>query len=132
VDIDKSRIEKRIETKYLDEYYENIDEALKRLDKALKNKEVVSIGLLGNAADVYRELVKRNIKPDFVTDQTSAHDPLNGYIPNNMSYEAALKLREENPKKYESEAYRTMGEQVQSMLDFSKKWAFQHSTMEII
>ncbi len=118
VDVDRSRIEKRLKDRYLDESYENLDEALTRLGKALKNKESVSIGLLGNAADVYRELISRGVKPDMVTDQTSAHDELIGYVPNGMSYNDALALRDFDPERYRRESWRTMGEQVRAMLEF--------------
>ncbi len=118
VEVDRERMKKRLDTKYLDEMYDGLDEALTRLHNALRNKEVVSIGVLGNAADVFGELIARGEKPDFVTDQTSAHDPVNGYVPNGMSYEDALKLRESDPEKYKQEAYRTMGEHVSAMLAF--------------
>ena len=120
IDVDRERIEKRLKSRYLDETCNALDEALKRLDKALKNKEAVSIGLCANAADVYPELVRRGIKPDMVTDQTSAHDPLNGYVPNGMAYNEALALRTKDPERYQKEAWRAMGEQVRAMLDFQK------------
>jgi urocanate hydratase len=119
VEVDRDRIQKRLDTKYLDEMYDNLDDALTRLHKALRSKEVISIGLLGNAADVFAELLVRGEKPDFVTDQTSAHDPVNGYIPNNISYEDALALRESDPDRYKQEAYRTMGEHVGAMLAYN-------------
>ena len=120
IDVDRDRIEKRLKSKYLDETCDTLDEALKRLDKAVKNKEAVSIGLCANAADVYPELVRRGVRPDMVTDQTSAHDPINGYVPNGMAYNDALELRTTDPERYRSEAYRAMGEQVQAMLAFQK------------
>lgn len=121
IEADPQRIEKRLQTKYLDEIYDNLDEALRRLESALKNKKIISIGLLGNAADMYPELVRRKIRPDFVTDQTSAHDPLNGYVPNRMIYEKALRLRGDDPEKYKQEAYRAMGEHVRAMLEFHRQ-----------
>ena len=121
VEVDEARIDKRLQTKYLDAKAKSIDEALRLLDEAFKQKKIISIGLLGNAADIYPELVKRGIHPDLVTDQTSAHDPLHGYIPNKMSYKKALALRAESPKLYQQEAYRAMGEQVEAMLAFQKK-----------
>jgi len=121
IDVDSARIDKRLETKYLDERCENLDEALKRLDNALKNNEVISIGLCGNAADIYPELVRRGVKPDFVTDQTSAHDALNGYIPSGMLYNDALELRKSDPDRYRQEAWRAIGEQVKAMLEFHKQ-----------
>ena len=120
IDVDRDRIEKRLKSKYLDETCDTLDEALKRLDKAVKNKEAVSIGLCANAADVYPELVRRGVRPDMVTDQTSAHDPINGYVPNGMAYNDALELRTKDPERYRSEAYRAMGEQVKAMLAFQK------------
>ncbi len=121
IEVDRERIDKRLKTKYLDEAFNELDDALKRLDNALKNKESVSIGLCANAADVYPELVRRGIRPDMVTDQTSAHDPLNGYVPNGMSYDAALKLRANDPESYKKEAWRAMGEHVKAMLAFHEQ-----------
>jgi urocanate hydratase len=121
IEVDPDRIKKRLETRYLDESFHDLDEALRRLDKALKNKEAVSIGLCANAADVYPELVRRGIRPDMVTDQTSAHDPLNGYVPNSMTYDEALRLRAEDPGRYQREAWRAMGEHVNAMLDFHRQ-----------
>lgn len=118
IEIDRDRIKKRLKTKYLDEACNDLDEALKRIDNALKNKEVVSIGLCANAADVYPELVRRGVRPDIVTDQTSAHDPLNGYVPNRMTYEEALALRGCDPARYREEAWRSIGEHVKAMLAF--------------
>ncbi|NLD28299.1 MAG: urocanate hydratase [Myxococcales bacterium] len=120
VEADRSRIEKRLQTKYLDEISDDLDEALRRLEKGLKNKEVISIGLLGNAADIFPELVRRGLRPDFVTDQTSAHDPLNGYIPNTIPYDDAMALRVADPDRYIAESYRSIGEHVRAMLDFHR------------
>jgi urocanate hydratase len=120
VEADEARIKKRLKTKYLDEEYNDLDKALKRLNTALKNKENISIGLLGNAADVYPELVRRGVRPDMITDQTSAHDALNGYIPNGMSYDDALRLRRGDPERYKREAWRAMGEHVRAMLEFHR------------
>lgn len=120
IEADETRIEKRLKTRYLDEKAHNLDEALKRVDKALKNKESVSIGLCANAADVYPALVSKGLVPDIVTDQTSAHDPLEGYIPNTMTYHDALTLRRLDPRRYVQESYRAMGEQVRAMRTFQK------------
>jgi urocanate hydratase len=87
VDVDKTRIQKRIETGYCDVMTENIDEALKLVLEAKQNKKALSVGLVGNAGEVLPEILKRNILPDVVTDQTSAHDMLNGYVPMGMSFE---------------------------------------------
>lgn len=121
VEIDPERIEKRLKTGYLDKAVDSLDEALKLVHAACKTKEALSIGLCENAADVYAELVRRKIKPDLVTDQTSAHDPLYGYVPNRMSLEEALLLRKKNPEKYQKEAYRAMAEQVLAMLAFQSQ-----------
>lgn len=121
IEVDRERIEKRIQTRYLDEWYEDLDEALARIDAIRTAKQAISVGLLGNAADILPELVKRGFKPDMVTDQTSAHDELHGYVPNGMSLEAAVKLRESDPEAYKREAVRSMAEHVQAMLDFQSK-----------
>ncbi|MGE7925290.1 urocanate hydratase [Viridibacillus arvi] len=118
VEVDKKRIERKINEGYCDYLAEDLDEALK-LAKQLQDKnEPASIGLVGNCADVYREIFERGIVPDFVTDQTSAHDPLNGYIPNKMTLEKALQLRKSDPKMYEQKAKQAMADHVQAMLDF--------------
>jgi urocanate hydratase len=117
VEVDRHRIERRLEHRYLDVMSEELDDALAQARKAVSEKRPLSIGLLGNAADVLPEIVRRGLKPDLVTDQTSAHDPLNGYVPNRMTYEAALALRKSDPSKYMAEARRSMGEHVQAMLD---------------
>src|SRR5262249_1137929 len=85
---------------------------------AMDARRPLSIGLLGNAADVLPELVRRGVRPDLVTDQTSAHDPLHGYVPNRMSYDEALALRASDPERYVAEARRSMGEHVRARLDF--------------
>ncbi len=120
IEVDPERIKKRIKSRYLDENYTTLDEALKRLDKALKNQEAVSIGLCANAADVYPELVRRGVRPDMVTDQTSAHDPLNGYVPNGMTLGQAIALRAKDPERYQQEAWRAMGEHLRAMLAFHR------------
>ena len=123
VEVDEKRIQKRIDTGYLDIKCLSIEEAIEVAEKMKINGEAKSIGLLGNAADCYSELFKKGIIPDIVTDQTSAHDELNGYVPNNMSFEAALGLRKNNPKEYIKKAYETMGIQCQAMLNFQSKGA---------
>src|SRR5512134_3898886 len=97
VEVDEKRIARRLETRYLDLFAPTVDEALARAREALEARRPLSVGLLGNAADVLPELVKRGVVPDLVTDQTSAHDPLNGYVPNRMSYDEALALRASDP-----------------------------------
>ena len=109
--------------RYLDEQATDLDDALAKIKQYTAEKRAISIGLLGNAADVLPELLRRGVLPDLVTDQTSAHDPLNGYVPNGMSYEAALALRQSDPARHMAEARRTMGEHVRAMLDFQKRGA---------
>jgi urocanate hydratase len=123
VEVDRGRIERRLQGRYLDVMAGSLDEALARADEARAAGRPLSIGLLGNAADVHPEIVRRGVVPDLVTDQTSAHDPLNGYVPNRMSYEAALALREKDPSRYMAEARRTIGEHVRAMLDFKARGA---------
>jgi len=123
VEVDRARIERRLETRYLDVSADHLDEALARAREAVAARRPLSIGLLGNAADVLPECVRRDVRPDLVTDQTSAHDPLSGYVPNGMAYEAAVALRKEDPARYMREAYRAMGEHVRAMLDLQKRGA---------
>ncbi|QGM32445.1 urocanate hydratase [Bacillus sp. N3536] len=118
VEVDKKRIERKIKEGYCDYLVEDLDDALRMSKELQEKKEPASIGLVGNCADVYREIYERGIVPDLVTDQTSAHDPLNGYIPNHMSLEEALKLRKVDPKAYEQKAKKAMADHVQAMLDF--------------
>ena len=120
IEVDKERIKKRIATGYLDIETDNISEAIKLAEDAKNKKEPLSIGLLGNAADIYSEFINKGIIPEIVTDQTSAHDELNGYVPNNMLYEDAILLRKSNPDKYIKESYRTMGVHCNAMLEFQK------------
>ena len=121
VEVDRHRIERRLETSYLDVMAESVDEALARAREAIGGRKPLSIGLLGNAADVLPEFVRRGVVPDLVTDQTSAHDPLNGYVPNRMAHEQALALRAADPERYMAEARRSMGEHVSAMLDLKAK-----------
>ncbi|MCH7925949.1 MAG: urocanate hydratase, partial [Planctomycetes bacterium] len=123
VEVDKNRIERRIQTRYLDKWTADLDEAMQWVLEAKASGRPLSVGLLGNCADVLPELLKRNVAPDLVTDQTSAHDALNGYVPNGMIYEDALKLRETDPDRYVTESMRTMGEHVRAMLEFQKRGA---------
>ena len=123
VEIDEDRVNKRLETKYLDMKCDSIDDAIKIALEAKKDKKAISIGLIGNAADIFPEFLKRNIIPEIVTDQTSAHDELNGYYPNEMSFENALKLKSQNPEKYIQKSYHSMGVHCKAMLDFQKKGA---------
>src|SRR6202008_1655864 len=101
IDVDPERIKKRLKTGYCDFMVTTLDEALRILKNAVRKKENVSVGLVGNCADIIPELAERSVVPDILTDQTSAHDPLNGYVPNGMTFEAALELRKRDPKAYE-------------------------------
>lgn len=123
VEVDRSRIERKIKEGYCDYLVESVDEAIKLVEKFTFANEAASIGLVGNCADINRELLNRHIIPDFVTDQTSAHDPINGYVPNGMSYEEALALRKKDPKTYEIRAKETMAEHVRTMLEFQEHGA---------
>ena len=123
VEIDEEKIDKRLETKYLDIKCLSISESIEIALKAKDNGEAISIGLLGNAADMYPDFLNRNIIPDIVTDQTSAHDELNGYYPHNMSLKDALNLKSSNPKEYIQKSYQSMGVHCQAMLDFQKRGA---------
>lgn len=120
-DAEKWRIDKRFETRYIDEFYEDHDQAIKRALEAKEKGEAVSIAVVANAADFFPYVLDKEIIPDLVTDQTSAHDPLNGYIPNGQSIDEVNKLRKENPEQYTKESYETMKKHVQAMLDFQKK-----------
>ena len=123
VEVDRARIEKRLRTKYVDTMVESLNEALDLANRAKKKKEPLSIALLGNAADIIPEFVKRGIVPDVLTDQTSAHDELNGYVPHGLPFEEALRLRRENPEKYIQRAYRSMAVHVEAMLALQKSGA---------
>ena len=120
VEVDRMKIERKIQEGYCDYLATTVDEALTLIEKLCAAKEPASIGLVGNCADVNRELLNRRVIPDFVTDQTSAHDPVNGYVPNNMTLQQAFELRAKNPKIYEQKAKETMAEHVRTMLEFQK------------
>jgi urocanate hydratase len=123
VEINPAKIERRLKTNYLDTWTHDLDEAFELVEEYRKSGRPISIGLLGNAADVYPELVRRNIIPDVVTDQTAAHDELNGYVPGGMSYDEALKLRRENPEKYIELSFASMVRHVQAMIDMQRAGA---------
>ena len=123
-DAEKWRIEKRLKTKYVDELIEDWDKAIDRAIKAKKNSEAVSICVVANAADFFKYVYDKGIVPDLVTDQTSAHDPLNGYIPDNMSVDEALSLRKKDPTQYTNASYQTMRRHVEAMLSFQQKGSF--------
>ncbi|MBA4167018.1 MAG: urocanate hydratase [Chitinophagaceae bacterium] len=122
-EVEKWRIEKRIETKYCDVLIENIDEAIDRALDAKKNGQALSVGVVCNAVHLLERLIERNVVPDTLTDQTSAHDPLIGYWPHVISYEEAKKLREKDPDKYLELAGQSIYRHVQLMLELQKRGA---------
>ena len=121
IEVDRARMQKRINTGYLDVITENLDEALKLVLEAKQKKQALSVGLLGNAGEVLPKILKKNIVPDIITDQTSAHDTLNGYVPMGMSFENALALRKSNPNKYIELSKKTIVEHVKAMLELQKR-----------
>jgi len=121
VEVDRTRIEKRLASGYCDKIASTLDEALQLIDGARKQKKGISVGLIGNCADVLPEMVKRGVVPDVLTDQTSAHDALNGYVPNGMSLAEALQLRLNNPDEYVERSMRAMGAHVAAMLALQRK-----------
>jgi urocanate hydratase len=123
VEVDESRIEKRLETGYLDRKARDLDDALDLIAKAIHAKQAISIGLLGNAADVLPALVARGVHPDVVTDQTSAHDMLNGYVPAGMPLEKALELREKDPDDYVRRSTESAVRHVTAMLELQQRGA---------
>src|SRR5438105_3440905 len=120
VEVDPHRIQRRLETGYCDEMASTLDEALNQVREACSQGQPLSIGLIGNAAEVFPELVRRNIIPDLVTDQTSAHDALNGYIPAGLAEEEAEELRKRDPQEYVRRSMESMVTQVQAMLEMQK------------
>jgi len=120
IDVDPERIKKRLKTGYCDFMVTTLDEALRILKNAVRRKENVSVGLVGNCADVIPELAARGVVPDILTDQTSAHDPLNGYVPNGMRLAEALDLRKNDPKAYQEKSLDAMAAHVEGMLRLQK------------
>lgn len=118
VEVDPARIRRRLETRYLDEEATDIDDAIRRAEDAKRSGRALSIGLLGNAAEVLPQLIAKGFQPDVVTDQTSAHDPLNGYIPQGMSLGEALRLREGDASLYIEASEASMARHVEAMLEF--------------
>jgi urocanate hydratase len=123
VEVDPARIEKRISTGYCDRISYDLDDALRIIEDARIREEPVSVGLVGNSADVLPELVRRRIVPDLLTDQTSAHDPLNGYVPNGIELTEALRLRRDDPEEYTRRSMATMASHVSAMLDLKRMGA---------
>lgn len=123
IEVDETRIDRRIATRYTDVKTDSLDEAIRLAEEAKQEGRALSIGLLGNAADVLPEMIDRGFTPDVLTDQTSAHDPLNGYIPSKMSLEDAAALRESNPTEYVKLSKASMAQHVRSMLEMKEKGA---------
>jgi len=121
VEVDEHRIQRRLETRYLDVMETDVEQAVKVAREAAEEKRPLSIGLLGNCADVFPYFVENNIIPDVVTDQTSAHDELNGYIPHGIPYEEALELRKKDPDKYMEMAFKSMVRHCQAMVELQKR-----------
>ncbi|MDT2977162.1 urocanate hydratase [Staphylococcus argenteus] len=123
VDVDETRVDKRIDTKYCDVKTADLDEALKLAQEAKERGEGLSIGLVGNAVDIHQAILDKGFKIDIITDQTSAHDPLNGYVPQGYSVAEAKELREKDPKKYVELSQASMAKHVELMLEFQKRGA---------
>ncbi|MDE8563392.1 urocanate hydratase [Anoxybacillus rupiensis] len=123
VEVDPQRIQKRLDTKYCDRMTASLDEALLWAYEAKEKGEPLSIGLIGNAAEVHHELLKRGVKVDIVTDQTSAHDPLNGYVPTGLSLDEARELRKNDPEEYVRRSKQSMAKHVEAMLEFQTRGA---------
>jgi urocanate hydratase len=123
VEVDRARIEKRLKSGYCDTIATTLDEALSLIDHARTKKLALSVGLVGNCADILPDMVKRNVCPDIITDQTSAHDALNGYVPNGMTLQAALELRAEDPDEYVDRSMKAMATHVEAMLAMQKAGA---------
>ncbi|MDQ0247775.1 urocanate hydratase [Bacillus fengqiuensis] len=123
IDVDETRIDRRIETRYTDVKTDSLDEAIRLAKEAKKEGKALSIGLLGNAAEILPEMIERNFIPDVLTDQTSAHDPLNGYTPSGLSFEEASELRQSNPEEYVKRSKASMATHVKAMLEMMEKGA---------
>lgn len=123
IDADRSRIQKRIETGYIDLITEDLDEALKLVLDAKEKKQALSVGLVGNAGEILPKILERDIVPNIITDQTSAHDTLNGYVPMGMSFDEAVALRNSDPKKYIEISKKTIVAHVKAMLEFQARGA---------
>jgi len=120
IDVDPERIKRRVKTGYCDVMVNDLDEALRILKNAVRKREAASVGLVGNCADVVPELARRGVVPDLLTDQTSAHDPLNGYVPNGMTLEQALELRRAKPEEYQKRSLEAIAAHVRGMLELQK------------
>jgi urocanate hydratase len=120
IDVDAERIKRRVKTGYCDVMVNDLDEALRILKNAVRKREATSVGLVGNCADLIPEMAKRGVVPDVLTDQTSAHDPIGGYVPNGMTLAAALELRRSDPKEYKKHSMTAMAAHVEGMLALQK------------
>src|SRR5688572_28531844 len=123
IDVDEARIDKRLETGYLDRKTSNVGEAFTWVREALSAKRGVSIGIVGNAAELLPEFVRRGFTPDVLTDQTSAHDTLNGYVPAGLSLEQAAELRVRDPRDYVARSTASIVEHVRAMLAMQRRGA---------
>jgi urocanate hydratase len=123
VEIDPARAQRRLETRYLDVLASDLDDGVSKLQAAVREKRPLSVGVIGNAAQIYPELLRRGVHFDLVTDQTSAHDPLNGYLPSDLSLAAAAELRVRDPKEYERRAKQSMATHVRAMLGYQARGA---------
>lgn len=123
IEVDTNRIQRRLETKYLDVMTESLDEAINMAMEAKRNRKGISIGLLGNAPEVLNAMLAKEFIPDVLTDQTSAHDPVNGYVPTGMSLDEAQELRMKDPKLYEAKSKASIAEHVRVMLKMQKRGA---------
>jgi urocanate hydratase len=124
VEVDPSRIERRLQMRYLDEATDSIDEAVERVRRAADERRALSVGLLGNAALVFAELVRRGVPFDLVTDQTAAHDPLTGYVPSELPFEEAARFRERDPGEYLRLARESIAVHVRAMLEFVRRGSY--------
>jgi urocanate hydratase len=122
-EVDEARIDKRLATGYLDEKLGDLDRAIDRALELRAQRQARSLGVVGNAADLLARMIERGVVPDVLTDQTSAHDELNGYVPNRIAYAQALELRRTDPERYKAEAYRTMAEHMRALLELQRRGA---------
>ncbi len=124
VEVDPQRIERRLQTRYLDQVAQSLEDALAQVETARAARRALSVGLVGNAAEVLPELLKQGFRPDLVTDQTSAHDPLNGYIPAGLTLAEAQSLRQDDPAGYVLRAKQSMARHVEAMVGFLNQGSF--------
>src|SRR5438045_1072174 len=122
-EVDPSRIQRRLDKRYLDEEAPSLDAAIQRALEARDRSEAVSIGVVANAVDLLEALIARNITPDILTDQTSAHDELTGYVPAGLSYDAAMAMRESSPEMYIERSYETMARHMRAMIELQRRGA---------